>query len=396
VNAERAIGVVGLGTIGVQELALWRRAGHRTIGFDTSSHRVATLNAGADGIGGSLLTVRFLDLEACSVLVLCLPNLDDRGQVSLAAFDRFAEEATRLSQSDRLIVVASTVPVGFTRSFARRLGRHGSHVAHVPERFDPGRGQELGEIPRVIGAITRPALDRAMGLYRSAGVTVHPAEPVEVAEASKLLENSFRLLNIAFINEFAALCRRLNIEAADVVDAAATKPFGFMPHYPGAGAGGTCIPTMPLFLVQAATDHGLDAPILKAALQGNDALSQQVVADLEELLPTEGGRRRHILVVGTTYKPNYPDVRGSAALRFALQLHARHDVVIFDSIADSVPVPAGVEVRRDLPVGESFDAVVIAVKHRGLDEAALRRLAPVYMDLIRGKLEVNQVWLPRT
>ena len=391
-SAERSIGVVGLGTIGVQELALWRRAGHGTIGYDTSVARVTTLLAGANGESeGATLTSRFADLESCSVLVLCLPNLDSHGDVSLSSFDRFADELNQIDTGDRLIVVASTVPVGFSRSFAQRLGQHGLQLAHVPERFDPGRGQHLGEIPRVIGAVTSPALDRAARLYQSAGVTVHPVEPVEVAEASKLLENSFRLLNIAFINEFAALCRRLGISAADVVDAAATKPFAFMAHYPGSGAGGTCIPTMPRYLLQAAVDHGIELPILRAALEGNDQLAEQIAADLDRLLVREGSGRRRVLFVGATYKPNYPDVRGSAALLLATQLNKRHDVVVFDPIADPIQ---GFDVRRELPAAETFDAVVIAVKHKNLDLERLRDLSPVYMDLIRGTLEVKQVWLP--
>src|SRR5207244_9886208 len=166
--------------------------------------------------------------------------------------DHFVEAAQSLSPKDRLVVVASTVPIGFTRNLAARLGSHGRVVSHAPERFDPGRGTDLGEIPRVVGALSAEALDLTISLYAKAKVPTHQVEPVEVAEASKLLENSFRLVNISFINEFAELCRRLGIVAADVIDAAATKPFAFMAHQPGVGARGTCIPTMPRYLPAAA------------------------------------------------------------------------------------------------------------------------------------------------
>src|SRR5207302_460723 len=224
-----------------------------TVGFDTSARRVlAVRTANPTGADRSHTTsLRLRDLDTCGVLVVCLPTVTRAGEPSLAAFDRFTLELRRLPVRERLIVVASTVPVGFSRRFAERLGSHGALVAHVPERFDPGRATELRAIPRVVGGVNAKARELATALYMKAGVSACPVDPIEVAEASKLLENSFRLVNIAFINEFADLCRRLGIRAADVVDAAATKPFAFMPHYPGAGAGGECVPTMPKYLVEA-------------------------------------------------------------------------------------------------------------------------------------------------
>src|SRR5207247_4112140 len=197
------IGIVGLGTIGSQEMALWQRAGYETVGYDVDRRRVDAIREkpAATGPAGKA-TYDFADLGTCDVLILCLPNLGPGLELSMGAFDRFVEDAARLPLAERLIVLASTVPIGFTKGLARRLGEGGSLIAHVPERFDPGRSVQLGEIPRVAGATSHEALEAAVGLYERAGVVVHPVEPVEVAEASKLLENSFRLVNIAFINEF--------------------------------------------------------------------------------------------------------------------------------------------------------------------------------------------------
>lgn len=378
-KANPRIGIVGLGTIGTQELALWQRAGHPTIGYDVSSARVKAAHG----------TDRFADLAACHVLILCLPNLGPDGELSMASFDRFVEDIQTIEPSaERLIVVASTVPIGFTRELGRRVGDHGRLLAHVPERFDPGRSTELGEIPRVAGATSKEALDLTVSLYSHLGVTVHAVDPVEVAEGSKLLENAFRLVNIAFINEFAELCRRLGLVAADVIDAAATKPFAFMAHQPGVGAGGTCIPTMPQYLLQAATAAGFKMHILQDAVEGNEQTISRVADHLDELL--QGSERASVLVVGASYKPNYPDARGSAALRFARGLTAHHSVVVFDPIVDDTDLPKGLSLIRQLPRDARFDAVVIAVKHRDTDLAALRKLSPILIDLVRGSVEVTE------
>ena len=377
--------MVGLGTIGSQELALWQRAGHQTVGFDVSESRIKALGSHA----GSRLSTRIADLNDADVLILCLPNITATGENSMAAFDRFVEDAQSLDEKQRLIIVASTVPIGFTRELAARLGARGRLFAHAPERFDPGRGTELGEIPRVVGALTDEAMELTLDLYKGAGVTTHPVEPVEVAEASKLLENSFRLVNISFINEFAELCRRLGIAAADVIDAAATKPFAFMAHQPGVGAGGTCIPTMPRYLLDAAKLNGLEMPILQDAVTGNEQVIERVAGHLRELLSASGITRGKVLVVGASYKPNYPDARASAALAFARGLAKHHSVVVYDPVVDTENFPKDVALVRSMPESR-FDAVVIALKHRNTDVDALRQLSPILIDLVRGAVEVTE------
>ena len=383
--------MVGLGTIGSQELALWQRSAHHTVGYDVSEARVKALAKAPAAKTGPAphLTTSVVDLNEAEVLILCLPNLAPTGENSMAAFDVFVDDASALDAKERLWIVASTVPIGFTRKLAGGLGAQGRLVAHAPERFDPGRGTELGEIPRVVGATSAKALDMTVELYRQAGVTTHPVEPVEVAEASKLLENSFRLVNIAFINEFAELCRRMGITAADVIDAAATKPFAFMAHQPGVGAGGTCIPTMPRYLLEAAVENGLEMPILQDAVTGNEQIIERVAEHLRGLLSAGGVARGRVLVVGAAYKPNYPDARASAALAFARGLAAHHSVLVYDPIVDADDFPNEIELVRSIPDAR-FDAVVIALKHRDTDIDALRRLSPILIDLVRGAVEVSE------
>ena len=390
-NAISIIGVVGLGTIGSQELALWQRSGHQTVGYDISEDQVEAARDIIKANSGPAprLTTRITDLNEADVLILCLPNLAPTGENSMAAFDHFSGDARALDEKERLWILASTLPIGFTRELAARLGDQGRLVAHAPERFDPGRGTELGEIPRVVGATSAEALNMTVELYKRAGVTTHPVDPVEVAEASKLLENSFRLVNIAFINEFAELCRRIGITAADVIDAAATKPFAFMAHQPGVGAGGTCIPTMPRYLLDAAKESGLKMPILQDAVTGNQQIIERVAEHLRGLLSASGISRGRVLVVGAAYKPNYPDARASAALAFAHGLAAHHSVLVYDPIVDAARFPKDIELVRAIP-DERFDAVVIALKHRNTDIAALRKLSPILIDLVRGAVEVSE------
>jgi nucleotide sugar dehydrogenase len=383
-NNVSRVGIVGLGTIGAQELALWQRAGLEPVGYDISEARVRSLG------GGAHLTTHIQDLEPVDALILCLPNLAPSGENSMAAFDHFVEAVQALSTKERLVVIASTVPIGFTRDLAARLGRHGGIMAHAPERFDPGRGTELGEIPRVVGALSNEALDETIALYSRAHVPTHRVEPVEVAEASKLLENSFRLVNISFINEFAELCRRMGIVAADVIDAAATKPFAFMAHQPGVGAGGTCIPTMPRYLLDAAKQNNVEMPILRDAVNGNEQVVKRVSEHVRQLLAASGVKRAKILVVGAAYKPNYPDARASAALAFARGLAKQHEVVVFDPIVDATGFPEDLPLVREVPRGRHFDAVVIALKHRNTDLAALRQLSPILIDLVRGAVEATE------
>jgi UDP-N-acetyl-D-glucosamine dehydrogenase len=176
--------------------------------------------------------------------------------------------------------------------------------------------------------------------------------------------------------------------AADVIDAAATKPFAFMAHSPGVGAGGTCIPTMPQYLLEAADRAGFKMPILADAVSGNEKTSERVAEHLRGMLVGVG--RARVLVVGASYKPNYPDARGSAALRFARGLSAHHEVVVLDPIVEESGFPSEAELIRSLPHDARFDAVVIAVKHNDTDLAALRRSSPILIDLVRGSVEVTE------
>jgi len=385
------IGIVGLGTIGTQEFRLWERAGHTTVGYDVSPDAVQSLQAalGPDEAPvdrpQSIVTGNFSELAGCDVWVLCLPNLNAHGEIGMGAFDSFLSDALASPPRERLIIVASTVPIGFCRALAEGLGPAGRLLAHSPERYDPGRSAGLAEIPRVVGAANSRARDAATRLYRGAGVACHEVSTIEVAEASKLLENTFRLVNVALADEIADLCRRIGLSASEVINAAATKPFAFMPHYPGSGAGGTCIPTVPKLLLSLGRQEGVELPVIGAAAESNDQRADTIARYLAELLAKPGhAPSRRILVVGITYKPNYPDPRSSSALRLVERLQADYEVVVLDNVVDDKQLAQPLDLRRELNRNERFDAILVAVKHAGVDIDALQLLSPIVVDLPSG------------
>jgi UDP-N-acetyl-D-glucosamine dehydrogenase len=377
------VGIVGLGTIGREEFLLWQSGGHDMVGYDVNPAVFDSVAQVKPRLPHRLST-RVESLAGCSVVVLCLPTAAADGQsVSMQAFDSFVESASGLNHDDHLTIVASTVPIGFTRDLARRLSS--DKVVHAPERYDPGRSRALGDIPRVIGGLQTHVLRQTIAMYQSLGIATKEVDPVEVAEASKLLENSFRLLNIAFINQFAALCAAIEISARDVIEAAATKPFGFMAHYPSAGAGGLCIPTVPRFLAATGRTHGASMGLLESAIELNDSLPETIAQRLEAHMSALPSAR--ILFVGATYKPDYPEARGSSAMRLLRRIAAKNHVTLVDPAISSDVIPENVTLCRSWPE-PPYDVLVIAVNSTALGRAPA--YSPmIHWDLTRGELHVE-------
>ena len=286
-----------------------------------------------------------------------------------------------------LVIIESSVPPGTTRRVARLLEArlHGNDgggraragervfVAHAPERIDPGNSQYgLRETPRVVGGETAVALDLARQFYAQCGVTTVPVASVEVAELAKVFENTFRFVNISLVNELAQIATALNVSAWEVLAAASTKPYGFMPHEPGPGVGGSCIPVIPFFLADVAERLGTPSQLIAAAERVNTFMPQYVTQRAAALV----GRRDddlagcHILVLGVTYKPDQTDCRHSPAVPVVDRLIAAgatvrvHDPLVTEAAglhphATFAPLTAEVVAAADL--------VVVVTPHRSLD-----------------------------
>jgi UDP-N-acetyl-D-glucosamine dehydrogenase len=338
------VAVLGLGYVGLPVALTCAEAGFHVVGIDSDPERVRALReADVDGpevfpLSGALragnLTVTHdaASLSRADAVFICVPTPLEEGEARHEAVRACAAAFARHGRADALVILESTVRPGFVEELRVQLG-HGGRVAlaYAPERIDPQRsrgGMPLREIPRLVAGVNDGAQERATAWLRAMGVAVYPVS-LRVAEYAKLLENSYRLLNVAFIDEFAALCRAEGIDARAVIEAAATKPFGFQPFWPGVGAGGHCVAVDPAFLTHHGRAKGQRLGLLEGALDANArrprAVAAAVAADTE---PDDT-----VLAVGLTYKASVADIRESAAIAAARSLASMNRrVLAFDPL----------------------------------------------------------------
>ena len=399
---QARVAVVGLGFAGLPQAVVIAEAGFTVTGIDVDRERVAQLARGesyiTDVTAGQLQALRRTGhlrattdpaaLADADCVVVCVPTgiTAERRPVLDSLEQALGTIATTL-RPPALVIIESSVPPGTTRRVARLLEArlHGNDgggraragervfVAHAPERIDPGNSQYgLRETPRVVGGETAVALDLARQFYAQCGVTTVPVASVEVAELAKVFENTFRFVNISLVNELAQIATALNVSAWEVLAAASTKPYGFMPHEPGPGVGGSCIPVIPFFLADVAERLGTPSHLIAAAERVNTFMPQYVTQRAAALV----GRRDddlagcHILVLGVTYKPDQTDCRHSPAVPVVDRLIAAgatvrvHDPLVTEAAglhphATFAPLTAEVVAAADL--------VVVVTPHRSLD-----------------------------
>lgn len=346
------VAVLGLGYVGLPVALTCAEAGFRVVGIDSDPDRVRVLRetavdgpvvvpiSGALRAGSLAVTDDPASLDRADAVFICVPTPLEEGEARHEAVRACATAFARHGRADALVVLESTVRPGFVEQLRALLG-HGGRVAlaYAPERIDPQRSQEgmrLREIPRLVAGVNPDAQDRAITLLRAMGVAAHPV-PLRVAEYAKLLENSYRLLNVAFIDQFAALCRAEGIDPRAVIEAAATKPFGFQPFWPGVGAGGHCVAVDPAFLTHRGRVLDRRLSLLEGALDANARRPRAVAAAIAA--DTSPGDA--VLVVGLTYKAGVADTRESAAIAAARALAGMNRrVFAFDAL---VPPPDDLE-----------------------------------------------------
>jgi nucleotide sugar dehydrogenase len=323
-----------------------------------------------------------LDLmtEAEGILI-CVPTpVNDHLAPDLAPLRQACAAVVRRVRPGQTIVLTSTTYPGCTRDLlVGPLAERGLEVgrdvfiAFSPERIDPGNETHAHEdVPRVVGGITPECTERAVALLERYVRKVHHVSSPEAAELSKLLENTFRAVNIALANEFADICRDFDVSAAEVIDAAASKPFGFMPFYPGPGVGGHCIPCDPHYLLWQLRAARKDAPVIAQAMTSIALRPGNVHRRLLELLAAEGkslaGAR--ILVLGVTYKPDVADTRESPALTIIDSLRrAGANVDFHDPLVAAIDLAGERITGVNGAVGRSYDLVLVHTLHRRLDPA---------------------------
>lgn len=388
-----SIGVLGLGYVGLPTALAFADAGIAVLGCDISEARLAAIKAGRVDLldtglarlgraldSGSLtVTTETAGLSAVDAILICVPTPVDSHLVpDLTALWAACASVVDAARPGQTIVLTSTTYVGSTRELlAEPLGQRGLvagrdvFVAFGPERIDPGSAAHLPEhTPRVVGGVTEACTARAVGTLSRTAASMHTVSSPESAELAKLLENTFRAVNIALVNEFSSIAGQFGIDVTEVIDAAATKPYGFMPFHPGPGVGGHCIPCDPHYLLWQLKSSRLPSPVTEAAMASIAARPRAVVTRAIEVL-AETGRAVagcRILVVGVAYKPAVADVRASPALQIIDELVARGAEVAFtDVMVDSVLTASGPLVREVDPASQTWDLVIAHTLHPGVD-----------------------------
>jgi len=392
-NRTAKAAVVGIGYVGEPLAFRLTEAGYPVVGIDKYSDRDRL-----DELAQRGLTV-YSDFKAVAdsdVVVICVPTPLGDGQQPDTSFirDATSDVAAAFGDGDgsKLVVLESTSYPGTTRELVlpileargHRLG-DGLFLAYSPERVDPGTGRVYEEIPRLVGALDERSAELAAAFYGNLVSRVKVVSCPEAAEMAKLLENIFRAVNIALVNELSLLCRRMDINIWEVVEAAATKPFGFMSFRPGPGMGGHCIPVDPFFLSWKARDYDFYPEFIELAGKINRNMPYEVVQWASEALNSCGrsvnGAR--VLLVGVAYKEDVADTRESPALKvIELLAVAGAEIHYHDPFVPSVEVDgveyASEELDRDAL--ESMDCVLILTAHSGLDKSIFEGLEVPLVD----------------
>jgi UDP-N-acetyl-D-glucosamine dehydrogenase len=403
-SAEMTVGVVGLGYVGLPLVVAFAEAGDRVVALDIDPLKVAAVGKGEsyiEDIPSERLravlpqiraTHRYADLAQAEAVLICVPTpLTDNREPDLGPLDAAAQSLTQVVQPGQLIVLESTTYPGTTRErlvpmlegSGLRVGDDIS-VAFSPERVDPGRTDyTLRNTPKVVGGITPACAERAETLYGRVCDHVVKVSTPEAAEMTKLLENIFRSVNIALVNELAILCERMGIDIWEVVDAASTKPYGFMRFEPGPGMGGHCLPVDPFYLTWRARQFHMSTEFIELAGKINQQMPYHCVERIERALndvarPVKGSK---ILVLGASYKGGVGDIRESPGLRIIEVLAERGGIVSYhDDFVPSLP-DLGLESVPLEGAAEEADAVVLVTAHPGIDYSGMVERSSLFVDL---------------
>lgn len=405
------VGVVGLGYVGLPLAVEKAKAGFETIGFDVQPAKVDMVNAGHNYIGdvvdedlkklveeGMLkATTDFSFVKDVDFIAICVPTpLDEHQQPDISYVKNSTIEISKYMTKGTMVVLESTTYPGTTEELIKPILEEGSglkcgedfYLGFSPERVDPGNKQfKTKNTPKVVGAIGKDATEVIAAMYRAVleGDVYEVSSPA-VAEMEKILENTYRNINIGLVNELAILCDKMNISLWEVVDAASTKPYGFQPFYPGPGLGGHCIPLDPYYLSWKAREFGFHTSMIEASMMINDKMPEYCVERASKVL------NRHkkalngskVLVLGVAYKQDIDDYRESPAIDVINVLKENGaDVDFYDPFIseykDNGEIFKGIE-KIDESIIASYDLVMITASHSVLDYDMIQKNAKAIFD----------------
>ena len=397
---DATIGVIGLGYVGLPLSLAFVDAGFDVRGFDIDEDRVDRLQAADSYVDDVTDTDLAMGLNQgftpeasatvvadCDAYVIAVPTGVTDGEPAMGAVKAAAGTvAEQAGGRETLVVVSSTVYPGATNEVVAPIvsenrSSESTRFAMVPERLDPGGNHAIGEIPLVVGADDPTARDAAQTLFGAITETV-PVAATETAELSKTLENTYRMVNIALVNQLVSLAEQLDADVWEAINAAGSKPFGFQAFEPGPGVGGHCIPIDPQFLTWRANEAGTELPFIEYAHKVNERMPERVVEGVTTALKARGVpvEDASILAFGAAYKPNVGDPRHSPAIDVFESLRKQADVTLVDPHVDTEELLVPVTESVSNEVIESADAVVLLVDHDVFDLSRLGEHASFVYD----------------
>jgi UDP-N-acetyl-D-glucosamine dehydrogenase len=406
-NKQARLGVIGLGYVGLPLAVEFARAGFHVVGFDVDQSKVDALNAGksyipdvpsehvADVVKAGLFraTIDENALADVDIIDICVPTpLRKTRDPDLSYVQQAVETTARVLRKGQLVILESTTYPGTTDEVVQpaleakglRAGED-FYLAFSPERVDPGNPQfQTKNIPKVVGGNNEASASAAVAFYSQVIDTVVPVTSTRVAEMVKLLENTFRAVNIGMVNELALMCHRMDIDVWEVIDAAKTKPFGFMPFYPGPGLGGHCIPIDPFYLSWKARQSGFEARFIELAGNINGGMPEYVVERTAEALNSarKALNGSHVHVFGVAYKRDVNDLRESPALDI-MELLARRGATVSYTDPYIPELQHGTLDLKSIPVDKApdgADCALIITDHQVFDYARIAKDFPLVVD----------------
>ncbi len=410
-NREIVVGVVGLGYVGLPLAVEKAKAGFTTIGFDVQSEKVAMVNAGKNYIGDVVdsdlaqivekgllrATEDFSFIKDVDFIAICVPTpLDSHQQPDISYVKSSAEMVAKFMKKGVMVVLESTTYPGTTEELLKPILEQGSglvcgedfYLGFSPERVDPGNLiYKTKNTPKVVGAIGKDATEVIAAMYRAVlDGDVFEASSPAIAEMEKILENTYRNINIGLVNELAILCNRMGINFWEVIDAAKTKPYGFQAFYPGPGLGGHCIPLDPYYLSWKAREYGFHTSMIEASMMVNDRMPEYVVERSSKILnkSKKALNGAKVLMLGVAYKQDIDDYRESPAIR-VIEVFERAGAQISYYDPWVAEYKENGHIKRSIPalteqVLQDADLVVVTAAHTNVDYSFVQRCAKAIFD----------------
>ena len=403
-DKKAKIGIIGMGYVGIPLGLEFAGTGFSVTGFDKDSARVKEINSGKQVMkhipaksmkefvkkNNGSSTTDFSEIRDMDCLIICVPTpLDEHEQPDMSYIESASKEIGKNLRKGQLIVLESTTYPGTTREIVKPILEKSKleagedfFLAYSPEREDPGNKEfSVSAIPKVMGGLTDNCLRLTSNLYKNIVSETVEVSSLETAEATKLMENIFRAVNIAMVNELKLILSRMGINIWEVIDAAKTKPFGFMPFYPGPGMGGHCIPIDPFYLSWKAKEYNTEAKFIELAGEINRKMTEHIVHRIGRALNDDKKsiRGSKILIVGVAYKKDIDDMRESPALRIMdLLKHKGAKITYHDPNVKNVGPLKSLDLTQNT-INEQ-DAIVITTDHTNIDYKSLGKHAKLIVD----------------